>query len=210
MRFFRPCFVAGWLYPEALFRVRTTEKVLFLTFDDGPDPHSTPALLDLLDGYSVKAIFFCNGSAAENHAGIVDLIRSGGHIVGNHSYNHLDGWRTPVNKYLENVSLADPSTSPLLFRPPYGHLTIKQYKCLREKYRIVFWDIMPYDFDRNLDPEKVLQILKKKTRSGSVIVLHDSENSMAMDILEDFIRFAMDSGYTFSIVLPLLPPMPSK
>jgi peptidoglycan/xylan/chitin deacetylase (PgdA/CDA1 family) len=96
MRLFRPCFIAGWLYPEAIFRIRTTEKLLCLTFDDGPDPGSTPQLLDILDKYNIKSLFFCDGRAAEKYPDLIKRMISRGHIIGNHGYSHLDGWRTSL------------------------------------------------------------------------------------------------------------------
>ncbi len=203
MRLYRPFFIARYLYPEAIFRMGKAEKMLWLTFDDGPDPDSTLPLLDLLAACSVKAVFFCSGSAAEMYPALVDEIRKRGHLLGNHGYSHPDGWRYKTAEYEADVSRAGSLTSSILFRPPYGHLTISQYKQLKSRYRIVFWDVMPYDFDKRLGAERVLQILKKKIRPGSVIVLHDNEKSLAPGILEDFIKFAKRSGYVFSNVLHL-------
>jgi peptidoglycan-N-acetylglucosamine deacetylase len=197
MRLFRPFIFARYLYPEAIFRMESTQKAIWLTFDDGPDPFSTLPLLDILGRYSVKATFFCSGKAAETYPDLVMSIRAGGHIVGNHGYSHPDGWRCKTSEYSADVERSDELTSSSLFRPPFGRLKIGQYKQLKDKYRIVFWDLMPYDFDRKPGAESVLKVLKNKTRPGSVIVLHDSENSLALDVLEDFIIFAQDSGYKF-------------
>ena len=131
MRFFRPCFVAGWIYPEALFRIKTTEKLLYLTFDDGPDPESTPVLLEILEKHNIKVIFFCNGRAAEKYPELIGQIKSQGHLIGNHGYNHLDGWRTSTEKYIADVENAAGFTSSDLFRPPYGRLSLGQYRKLK-------------------------------------------------------------------------------
>jgi len=203
MRLYRPFSIARYLYPEAIFRMGKAGKMLWLTFDDGPDPSSTLLILDLLDRCSVKAIFFCSGKSAEKYPDLVASIRTRGHLVGNHGYNHPDGWKCSPAEYEADISRAALFTSSTLFRPPYGHLTISQYKQLKTRYQIIFWDIMPYDFDKRLGAERVLQILKDKIRPGSVIVLHDNENSKAHDILEDFIIFANSSGYIFSNVLHL-------
>lgn len=200
MRLFRPGFFSDWIYPEALFRVKTPENVLCLTFDDGPDPASTPILLEILDRYNVKALFFCNGEAAENHPDIIDAIISGGHMIGNHGYEHLDGWATSLRCYLKNAALAAPFTSERFFRPPYGHLWLNQYKNLKSSYKIIFWDIMPFDFDKSFGGKNSLKILKKKIRPGSVIALHDSPDSSAISILDEFIEFSLDAGYRF--ILP--------
>jgi peptidoglycan/xylan/chitin deacetylase (PgdA/CDA1 family) len=205
MRLYRPFIIARYLYPEAIFRMECTEKVLWLTFDDGPDPVSTLPLLSILDACNVKAIFFCSGESAAQYPDLVNEIRERGHIIGNHGYSHPDGWRCGTAEYSADVARADELTSSSVFRPPYGRLTIGQYKKLKTRYRIVFWDLMPYDFDRSFGAGRVLQVLKRKIRPGSVIVLHDNEKSLALEILGDFIRFAKDSGYTFSNVLPSKP-----
>jgi peptidoglycan/xylan/chitin deacetylase (PgdA/CDA1 family) len=197
MRLFRPCFIAGWLYRDAIFRVRTTEKLLCLTFDDGPDPLSTLSLLDLLDKHSIKAVFFCNGIAAEKYPGLINQIKTRGHMIGNHGYNHLNGWITSLKRYVDDVSNAAPHTSSGLFRPPYGRLRFDQYRKLRETYKIVFWDIMPYDFDIKFGSKKSLLILKKKIRSGSIIVFHDNYKRKSHEFIEEFIFFARDEGYRF-------------
>ncbi|MBK8883313.1 MAG: polysaccharide deacetylase family protein [Bacteroidales bacterium] len=103
MRLFRPCFFAGWLYPEAIFRIKTDEKLLCLTFDDGPDPDSTPMLLDLLESYNIRGLFFCNGQSAEKYPELIDRIISGGHVAGNHGFSHPDGWRTSTQEYVQDV-----------------------------------------------------------------------------------------------------------
>lgn len=200
MRLIRPGIIAGFLYHEAIFRIKTDEKMLFLTFDDGPDPQSTPQLLEILDSQNVKGVFFCDGQAAEKYSGLVQLIISRGHKLGNHGYMHFDGWKTPAEKYLEDVSKAACLTSSVLFRPPFGRMKIGQYRKLKEKYRIVLWDIMCYDFDKNFGIEKSLQVLKKMMRPGSIIVLHDTHSSFANTIIGEFITYAINSGYRFEMI----------
>ncbi len=199
MRLFRPVIPAGLLFPAATFRIKTKNKELCLSFDDGPDPGSTLKILDRLYAHNIKAVFFCSGKKAENYPGLVDLIRSGGHIVGNHGYRHLDGWNTSEKEYMEDVSVADRLTSPDLFRPPYGHIRLSQYRKLSRKYNIVFWDLMPYDFDNKTGKDKTLSMLKKKIRKGSIIVLHDTADSTALSIIDEFIDYAVNEGYNFVI-----------
>ena len=201
MRLFRPFFLLKLVYPEAVFRVSATNKELCLTFDDCPNTDSTPHILEILEANDVKAVFFCNGREAEKNPALVSLIISKGHIVGNHGYNHLSGWKTKVSEYTENAATADKFTSPVLFRPPYGRIRPAQYRVLIKKYRIVFWDLMPYDFDKKMASNRVLNILKKKIRPGSVIVLHDKTSSSCLFFLEEFIKYAEDDGYKF--VTPL-------
>jgi peptidoglycan/xylan/chitin deacetylase (PgdA/CDA1 family) len=199
MRFFRPCFIAGWLYPDAIFRINTTGKLLFLTFDDGPDPDSTPQLLDILDVHSIKALFFCNGKAAEKYPDLITGIIAKGHQIGNHGYNHYDGWKTSTDNYVADANYAARFTSSYLFRPPYGRLRVNQYGNLKGTYKIVFWDIMPYDFDKPFGSENSLRKLKNKIRSGSIICLHDTSHSCANEILNDFITFSTNEGYRFDV-----------
>jgi len=201
MRLFRPGFPARWLYPEAIFRIRTNEKVLCLTFDDGPDPGSTPVLLDIIDRHNVKCIFFCNGIAAEKYSGLVELLTSKGHKTGNHGFLHYDGLRVPAQKYVEDVFRADRVLRSGLFRPPFGHLKPAQYRKLKKHFTIVFWDLMPYDFDLNFGSDHSLQILKNKIRPGSIIVLHDKPGSLANEILDEFLTFAISQGYRFELIV---------
>lgn len=197
MRLFRPCFFARYLYPEAIFRIKTTEKLLCLSFDDGPDPDSTPQLLDILDLYNIKTLFFCTGKLAEKYPHLIKQIISRGHVIGNHSYNHLNGWKTSTETYIADIKRADTSTSGNLFRPPFGRLRLDQYRKLKINYKMVFWDLMPYDFDISFGSENSLNVLKSKIRPGSIIVLHDNPNSAAITILKDFLTFAVDKGFRF-------------
>ena len=197
MRLFRPCFPAYCFYPEAAFRIKTPGRSLCLTFDDGPDPGSTTRILGILKKHDVKAIFFCNGRKAERHPDLIDLIKTEGHLIGNHGYNHLNGWKTSLKKYADDITRAAPFTSLDLFRPPFGRLTLPQYNLLKKNYRIYFWDVMPYDFDDSFGAENSLRILKKKIRSGSVIVLHDTHDSSASGLLEEFVEYALKEGYVF-------------
>ena len=199
MRLFRPFFLLKLLYPDAIFRIKTRSKELYLTFDDGPDPDSTPRILDILDAHNISALFFCSGQQAEEYPALMALIVSKGHIVGNHGYHHLNGWTTNTYVYIQNILKNAKSTSQHLLRPPYGRIRPSQYRQLSENYRIVFWDIMSYDFDSHLRSEKVLSMLKKKIRPGSVIVLHDKVTSSVLSFLEEFIEYAGGKGYKFVI-----------
>jgi peptidoglycan-N-acetylglucosamine deacetylase len=200
MRLFMPGLIASWLFPGAIFRVKTDQKVLYLTFDDGPDPVSTAAILDILEKFKIRATFFCCGSQAEKYPDLIELIKIGGNSIGNHGSEHPDGWKTPDHEYISDIAKADKSTSSIIFRPPYGHIKLKQFRKLRQKYRIFFWDIMPYDFDRRVGGRKSLQILKTRIRRGSIIVLHDNPDSTFPEFLEEFIVYAIQEGYRFDIL----------
>jgi len=201
MRFFRPFFTAGRLFPEALFRIKSPEKTAYLTFVDGPDPESTPELLDILDSANVKAVFFCSGEAVEKYPELADQIKLRGHIIGNHGYYHLNGWKTSLYEYCNNAERASRTTSSSFFRPPYGRLRISQYNHLKKTFKIVFWDIMCYDFDISYGADRSLLLLKKKLRPGSIIVLHDTLKSTCRTFLNNFLEDAMAKGYKFSKTL---------
>jgi peptidoglycan-N-acetylglucosamine deacetylase len=204
MRLFRPSLLMPFLYPDAIFRIKKREKVLYLTFDDGPDPSSTPYLLYVLEKYDIRALFFCSGSSVEKYPELVKRIVSQGHKIGNHGYYHPDGWKTSTVKYLADIEKSASLTSYKLFRPPFGHLTVSQYKRLIETYKIVFWDIMAYDFDIKFGGRGSLKILKKLLRPGSIIVLHDKYGSTLNSFIEEFIIFSMTKGYRFNEPAELL------
>jgi peptidoglycan/xylan/chitin deacetylase (PgdA/CDA1 family) len=200
MRLFRPSFLAVRIFPDALFREITFEKVLYLTFDDGPDVSSTLTLLETLAKHGVKAVFFCSGKKASENPDLVEKIREEEHIIGNHGFNHLNGFCTGKEKYLNDINKAVPFTSGNLFRPPFGRLRINQYREIKKAFKIVFWDVMPYDFDSRFGSARTLSVLKKQIRPGSVIVLHDSPGSTNPEFLEQFIVFAKGQGYRFETV----------
>jgi peptidoglycan/xylan/chitin deacetylase (PgdA/CDA1 family) len=199
MRIYRPFRVSGWLFPEALFRIKTREKLICLTFDDGPHPISTPAILNILDEHKVRAMFFCKGENAERYPDLIQQIISSGHLTGNHSYSHPDGWQTGLKKYIADVERASKYIHGKYFRPPYGRLRICQYLKLKPIYKIIFWDIMPYDFDKSFSSEDSLNVMLRLIRPGSVIALHDSESSSSSFFLDKFIKEALALGYRFVI-----------
>ena len=131
---------------------------------------------------------------------LMKQLRSKGHLVGNHGYYHLDGWRTDQGTYNSDIIKASGFTSTKIFRPPFGRLTLKQKRKVSESYKIVFWDIMAYDFDIAFGSDRSLRVLKEKIRPGSIIVLHDKESSCANSILEEFIVFALSRGYRFELL----------
>tara|TARA_B100001146_G_C16164481_1_gene427229 strand:- start:581 stop:1228 length:648 start_codon:yes stop_codon:yes gene_type:complete len=172
------------LYPKRLSRV-AAEKTLFLSFDDGPIPEVTPWVLEQLDKYSAKATFFCIGDNIRKHPEIFKKIKDKGHAVGNHTFNHLNGWKTSTSDYLENFRKTEQiiesklektlNSEEKLFRPPYGKIKNKQAaKITKLNYRIVMWDVITGDYDKNYDAEKCLKNTLNLIRAGSIIVFHDS------------------------------------
>jgi peptidoglycan/xylan/chitin deacetylase (PgdA/CDA1 family) len=191
-------FLSRIIYPNAVFRIPGSGSKLFLTFDDGPDAVSTPLILDILRKKRVTATFFCTGKKVLDSPGLFAGIASEGHTVGNHGFSHLNGLTTPVREYCSDIFRGRDITCSNLFRPPYGRLRLRQYRILERSMRIIFWDVMPYDFDLKLTAESSQAILRRNVRPGSVIVLHDTATSHSLTFLEDFISFSLDGGFTFA------------
>ncbi len=158
------------------------EKKVYLTFDDGPTPEITEWTLNQLQRYDAKATFFCIGKNIQNHPDIFKKVITSGHAIGNHTFNHLNGWNTSDEMYFENVNLCADEISAQhsehncrLFRPPYGKIKPSQSKQLRKMgYTIVMWDVLSEDFDATITAEKCLENVLKNVKSGSIIVFHDS------------------------------------
>jgi peptidoglycan-N-acetylglucosamine deacetylase len=150
------------------------EKTLFLTFDDGPTPGITPVILSHLQKYGAKATFFCLGKNVVEYPDLYSLILQEGHSVGNHTHNHLNGWKTKNAIYLSDVEQAGQFVKSHLFRPPYGRIKASQMIALKKHFRIVMWEVLSKDYGVRVSPEKCLQNVLSKARDGSIIVFHDS------------------------------------
>ncbi len=147
------------------------------TIDDGPDPESTPGWLELLDQMDSKAIFFLLGAKCEKHPQLVDAIRSAGHMIGSHGYRHLNGWKTNYDKYIDDVRLGLAITDASYFRPPYGRMTIRQYREISSMSQIMMWSLMPGDFDESVSQEVLSQRIDS-AHSEDIVVLHDDISSI--------------------------------
>ena len=150
---------------------------IYLTFDDGPHPIATPFVLEQLARYNAHGTFFCVGQRVEENPSLFQSIRNSGHTVGNHTYNHLNGWETDTNAYLANIQQANTVIGSKLFRPPYGRIRRKQVKLLANNYRICMWSILSGDFDMDLSPEACLTNVLQSIKPGAIIVFHDSEKA---------------------------------
>ena len=203
MRFFRFPLVSRWILRKAVYTTGRPGKTVCLSFDDGPDPSTTPEILEILGRHNIQALFFINGKNADKYPELVEKIKNNGHIIGNHGYSHLNGLKTPFKKYISDIHKAAESTSSSIIRPPYGKMTLRQYRYLVKNYKVVLWDLMPYDFDQSLDKEKVLNKILTKSRNGSIIVLHDKSESCSTSILEEVITglYSLD----FNFALPEIP-----
>lgn len=201
--FFRNPFFLPWLYPGLTWRMPSEEKTLYLTFDDGPVHGPTEFVLDQLARVSAKATFFCIGDNVRKHPDVFDRILSEGHAVGNHTFHHLSGWKTPVEEYVANVRQCDEvlgagGKNPPLFRPPYGRITRPQVSRLRD-HRIVMWDVLTNDYAKALSPEACLRGSLAATRNGSIVVFHDSlkaEKNMTY-VLPRYLDHFRSQGYSF-------------
>lgn len=174
----RPPKLLKRLLRDVVWDIPGGDKVIYLTFDDGPNPVITPWVLDLLKAYEAKATFFCVGSNVEKYREVYDMVVAAGHAVGNHTYSHKNGWKTRRERYLEDVARCSAVFPASLFRPPYGKLRKSHYKRIREHYKIVMWDVLSGDFDRSLSNERCLANVLDHARAGSVVVFHDSEKAL--------------------------------
>ncbi|CAM3567770.1 polysaccharide deacetylase [Flavobacterium saliperosum S13] len=178
------------LFSNQVWDIPNAEKKIYLTFDDGPTPEVTEWVLSVLKQHDIKATFFCIGDNIRKHPELFQKVISEGHHIGNHTYNHLQGWKTSDKAYLENINSCEDvirkkmtddrhqSANCGLFRPPYGKIRPSQSARLRKKgYKIIMWDVLSADFDLRITPEKCLSNVIKNTTQGSIIVFHDSRKA---------------------------------
>jgi len=202
----RTPFFLPWIYPTLTWRIPTEEKELYLTFDDGPVHGPTEFVLETLSQFSAKATFFCIGDNVRKHPDVFKKIVDGGHAVGNHTFNHLNGWKVSNPSYLENIKLCDEvfeqnTIETKLFRPPYGRITGKQVKSLSD-YTIVMWDVLSVDYAKSLSGKACLHNTIRATRPGSIIVFHDShkaEKNMT-HALPRFVEYFTEKGFSFKVL----------
>jgi peptidoglycan/xylan/chitin deacetylase (PgdA/CDA1 family) len=190
------------IFPELIWDFRKNdEKRIYLTFDDGPNPGTTPWILDTLKYYNAKATFFCVGANVEKNEELYQNILNQGHKTGNHSNNHLNGWKTKTSLYLKNVEECANKVKSKLFRPPYGKIRLKQKNLLlKQNYKIVMWEIIAGDFDKNINPETCLKNITNFGKEGSIIVLHDSVKAWKNleYVLPKVLKHYSDLGYSFN------------
>jgi peptidoglycan/xylan/chitin deacetylase (PgdA/CDA1 family) len=182
MRFIKIPPLIKKLFPKYIWNIPTSDKKIYLTFDDGPTPEITRWTLDVLKQYNAKATFFCIGNNIQKNPELFQEITAAGHSVGNHTFTHLNGWKTPTTTYLENVLQCDthirnemPDYKSKLFRPPYGKIKPSQAKALRNLgYKIILWSLISYDFDNTLSKENCLKNVLSNCEPGTIVVFHDS------------------------------------
>jgi peptidoglycan/xylan/chitin deacetylase (PgdA/CDA1 family) len=194
-----------WLmkcFPSCIWKMPDHEKVIYLTFDDGPHPEATPFVLDMLKEYQAKASFFCIGKNVVEQPLIYQRIVAEGHAVGNHTFNHLNGWKTSDAMYMDNIAKAKQYIDSSLFRPPYGKITPFQLRLLAKanfKLRPVMWTVLSGDFDVKRTKESCLRNVLKSTGNGSIVVFHDSEKAFVKMsyTLPKMLDYFKQQGYRF-------------
>jgi peptidoglycan/xylan/chitin deacetylase (PgdA/CDA1 family) len=187
---------------HCIWEVPETEKVLYLTFDDGPHPKATPFVLNELAGYNAKATFFCIGKNVAAYPDIYRQILEAGHRIGNHTQHHFNSKKTPEKEWLEDVKKAEHWIDSDLFRPPYGRMTRFQEKSLREStrgFKTIMWSVLSGDFDTRLTGSDCTHIVTKHSKKGSVIVYHDSEKAWdrLQESLPEVLAYFSERGYIF-------------
>ncbi len=204
------------LFPNFVWNINTNNKELYLTFDDGPTPEVTDWVLQTLNEYNAKATFFCIGKNVESNPEIFQRIIDFGHFVGNHTYDHLKGWKTKAKEYIGNIELTDSVmmfqiqnskslyqndfSTLKLFRPPYGKFKNKQRKQLLELgYRIILWDVLSYDWDKSITEDTCLNNVISTAKEGSIIVFHDSVKASQnlKYVLPKVLKHYSEKGFEF-------------
>ena len=189
---------------KAIWQMPERTKTIYLSFDDGPTPEITDWILDQLDQYHAKATFFCVGENVSKYPEKFSEIRKRGHAIGNHTYNHLNGWKTKTAPYVENVVEANDLIQSRLFRPPYGRIKKAQLKLLQDlKYKIILWSVLTYDFDANLNKNESLNQIKKKSGPGSIIVFHDHQKAFEnlKELLPETLGYFSENGFVFEKIV---------
>ena len=166
-----------WIYNDAIWRVKTEEKKIYLTFDDGPIPKITPWVINTLKSFNIKATFFCVGENILKNPDIYNDILVHKHSIGNHCYNHLNGWETNNSTYFNNIEACNKLINSNLYRPPYGRMKQSQYTHLKDKYNIIMWDVLTGDYRKDITPEACLKRTIENTREGSIVVFHENEKA---------------------------------
>jgi peptidoglycan/xylan/chitin deacetylase (PgdA/CDA1 family) len=191
-----------WLYKSCVWNLNPKENNLYITFDDGPHPTITPLVLDELKKYNAKATFFCIGKNVDSYHDVYQRIIDEGHAVGNHTHNHLNGWRSDDEVYLNDIWEAKKHIDSSLFRPPYGRISsfqIKQLAKERFKLKVVMWSVLSGDFDKRISNEDCSNNVLLNAKSGSIVVFHDSEKAQEKMLyaLPKVLSYFSERGFSF-------------
>lgn len=191
----------NYFFPSLIWRKDTSEKKVWLTFDDGPTAESTPFILNILKQENIKATFFLIGKNIEKNPRLFKQIITAGHTIGNHSYSHQNGWLCKTHIYLNDIQKCQKlMPKNTLFRPPYGKISPLQIKKLQKSYKIILWDVLSWDFSQNITTKKIQDNVLKNTKTGSIIVFHDNQKSLEKLklILQETIQKLKTKGFLFS------------
>tara|TARA_B100000214_G_scaffold303139_1_gene233803 strand:+ start:5379 stop:5942 length:564 start_codon:yes stop_codon:yes gene_type:complete len=184
-----------------VFRKETSEKKIWLTFDDGPSEEVTPFILNILKQENVKATFFLIGKNIDKHPHLLKKILLDGHVIGNHSYSHQNGWFSKTKSYLDDIQKCQAlMPENKIFRPPYGKISPSQIRKLNKLYKIILWDVFSWDFSKNINTTKIKETVMNNTKDGSIIVFHNNQKSIRnlKIILQEIIQDLKTKGFLFS------------
>jgi len=195
-----------WIYKSCIWKIPSKDKSIYLTFDDGPHPLITNFVLDELKKYNAKATFFCIGKNAVLYPAVYKRIIEEGHAVGNHTYSHLNGWKTSDSEYLDDINKAALIIDSKLFRPPYGRITkfqLSQLSKNRFNFKTIMWSILSGDFDNNITKEQCCESVLKNATPGSIVVFHDSEkaNDRMSYALPLVLQQLSENGFQFNKIV---------
>lgn len=193
--------IIRFFFPSLVWRKENTKNNIWLTFDDGPEPEATNYILEVLKDEKIKATFFLIGQQIEKYPKLFNSIIAEGHIVANHSYSHKNGWLCDNSLYLDDIEKCQAlMPENKLFRPPYGRISPFQIKNLKNKYKIILWDVLSWDFSENVHAKKVKENILRHTVSGSILVLHNNNKSLnkLQSILKETIQTLKRKGFRFS------------
>lgn len=188
-------------YPSLIWETNV-DNTVYLTFDDGPHPEITPWVVEQLEKHEAKGTFFCVGDNIRKHQSVAELLSDHGHRLGNHTFNHLKGWKTKNDDYLQNVKLCETEISKFvktenkIFRPPYGRISRAQISLLKNDYDIFMWSHLAWDFSKKLNIGRAIKKLKQ-AKSGSIVVFHDSPKSFEnlKQILPEILGYYSERGF---------------
>ena len=195
----QPAKFLRWIYPHALWRMDKNDHSVYLTFDDGPIPESTPFILETLRRFNAKATFFMVGENVLRYHDLYNQIVQEGHQVGNHTFNHIGAFKHWTMTYGMNTAMANDLIKSHLFRPPHGWMRHSVYRCLQHKYKIVMWDLVTRDYSKWMTSDDGVRNVKRYTRNGAIITFHDSLKSIdkLKTALPESLQWLQDQGYAF-------------
>jgi peptidoglycan/xylan/chitin deacetylase (PgdA/CDA1 family) len=194
--------IVRWLYPSLTWRIPNEAKQVFLTFDDGPTPEVTQQVLTMLAAYNAKATFFLIGNNAAAYPELMQSLLQNGHRIGNHTYNHENGWHTKLQPYVQSVAETAKVVPSKIFRPPYGRISRSQIRALKNDYHIIMWDVISGDYDTSYTPEECIKNVLNNVSSGSIIVFHDSVKAWPnLKVCLPYVLEVLTArGYSFEVI----------